>query len=223
MSPQEIMSLPVAPLGDGSPRCITCATAKVPPADVDWSLATAPVMAIDEQQPALCVCPTCGAKAQTPAILAVAILATQRAGGERCSTPAALTCAAEVAEEHAARAAKELAVERGLRETAERMCKRMQDERNAAYDGHVLGKLADELDEGNYASAAKALREAIFMLDKAARRDAAWARLVKAVEVRWREDFLGAAQCDYQREIEAAKDALRALGVDEDLLRLGEP
>lgn len=54
-------------------------------------------------------------------------------------------------------------------------------------------------------------------------RDAAWARLAKAVETRWREDFLGAAQCDYQREIEAAKDALRALGVDEDLLRLGEP
>lgn len=54
-------------------------------------------------------------------------------------------------------------------------------------------------------------------------RDTAWARLVKAVETRWREDFLGAAQCDYQREIEAAKDALRALGVGEDLLSSGAP
>lgn len=53
-------------------------------------------------------------------------------------------------------------------------------------------------------------------------RDAAWARLVKAVETRWREDIQGAAQVDYLREIDAAKDALRALGVGEDLLRLGE-
>lgn len=45
---------------------------------------------------------------------------------------------------------------------------------------------------------------------------------MKAVETRWREDIQGAAQVDYLREIDAAKDALRALGVGEDLLRLGE-
>jgi hypothetical protein len=51
---------------------------------------------------------------------------------------------------------------------------------------------------------------------------AAWARLVKATEVRWREDVQGAAQCDYQRELEAAKQALRDCGVDVDAL-LKEP
>ena len=82
MSLQEIMSLPVAPVGrDGNPRCITCATAK--PDAVDWSLDTAPVMVVDEQQPALCMCPKCGAKAQTPAILAVAILAVRLGALER--------------------------------------------------------------------------------------------------------------------------------------------
>lgn len=53
--------------------------------------------------------------------------------------------------------------------------------------------------------------------------DVAWARLVKAVETRWREDIQGAAQVDYLREIDASKDALRALGVGEDLLSAGAP
>ena len=48
---------------------------------------------------------------------------------------------------------------------------------------------------------------------------AAWTRLVVAVETRWREDFQGAAQCDYQREIDAAKAELAALGVDPEFLR----
>lgn len=50
----------------------------------------------------------------------------------------------------------------------------------------------------------------------------AWARLVKATEERWREDIQGAAQCDYQRELDAAKQALRDCGVDVDAL-LKEP
>lgn len=45
-----------------------------------------------------------------------------------------------------------------------------------------------------------------------------WARLLKAVEVRWREDFQGGAQVDYLREIEAAKQALRDLDVGIDAL-----
>lgn len=59
----------------------------------------------------------------------------------------------------------------------------------------------------------------------AAERDAArkaWARLVRAIEVRWREDYQGAAGCDMIREVDAAKQALRDLGVDVDAL-LGEP
>ena len=129
--------------------------------------------------------------------------------------------------EIAARCAKELAVERGLRETAERMCARMQDERNATYNAHALGKLADELDEDNYASAAKALRKAIFMLDKAAQRDAAWARLVKATAEE--RDAAACAIADRERgarssaeperaALEAARQALLALGVDAALL-----
>lgn len=48
---------------------------------------------------------------------------------------------------------------------------------------------------------------------------AAWIRFTRAVAVRWREDIQGAAQCDYQREIEAAEADLRARGVSDDLLR----
>jgi hypothetical protein len=42
----------------------------------------------------------------------------------------------------------------------------------------------------------------------------AWTRLVRAVEGRWREDLQGAAQVDYQNEIAAALNDLRARGVD---------
>jgi hypothetical protein len=59
-------------------------------------------------------------------------------------------------------------------------------------------------------------------VERQARERAAWARLVRAIEVRWREDYQGAAGCDLIREVDAAKQALRDLGVDVDAL-LGEP
>lgn len=107
--------------------------------------------------------------------------------------------------EMAERAARELAVERSLRETAERMCKRVQDERNAVYD----------------ASAAKALREAIFMLDRAAKERAAWARLVKAERAYIDSGATGDAERAIVRYA-AAKQALRDLGVDVDALLAGK-
>lgn len=53
---------------------------------------------------------------------------------------------------------------------------------------------------------------------RATKERAAWARLVRAVEIRWREDIQGAAQAEYLREIGAAKADLRAVGVDVDAL-----
>lgn len=58
-------------------------------------------------------------------------------------------------------------------------------------------------------------------LAQLAERDAerkAWARYVTAVEVRWREDFQGAAQIDYMRGMDDASAALRAFGIDVDAL-----
>lgn len=53
---------------------------------------------------------------------------------------------------------------------------------------------------------------------RAAQRDVAWARLLKAVATRWREDTQGAAQVEYQSEIDASKQSLLNLGVDVDAL-----
>lgn len=76
MTPYEIMSLTVAPVGDdGAPRCVRCVPIVGSRAPYMKDFNKAPVMTVDAAQPALCMCPGCGHKAQTPAELAVAILA----------------------------------------------------------------------------------------------------------------------------------------------------
>lgn len=124
--------------------------------------------------------------------------------------------------ELAKRAAEDLVLERGLRESEERRCDRMMAERNAVYDAHALGKLADELDEDNYASAAKALREAILMLDRAAKERALWVKLVEAERAYHDQtEAIGERTEDLKSvfgRVKGAVQALRDLGVPEDEL-----
>lgn len=76
MKPNEIVMLSVAPIGgEGFPRCAKCVpiVGNRAPYTTDWN--NAPIMEPDATQPAFCVCPECGDKAQTPAAYALAILA----------------------------------------------------------------------------------------------------------------------------------------------------
>lgn len=98
----------------------------------------------------------------------------------------------------------------------ERFNKRLLTERNARYDAHELGALADELDEDNWATAAAKLRAAIEMLAKHAAERKTWARLVRAMAPLPCEG--PCCESDAVKEYEAARQALRDLGVDVDAL-----
>ena len=70
MTPQELVRLPQTMVDiDGISRCHECAcTIGVLPV---------PEMVVDHEQPAVCACSRCGAKAQTPPVLAIDALTRQ--------------------------------------------------------------------------------------------------------------------------------------------------